>query len=233
MKLKVLDLKNETAVFLIENINYSFANGLRRIFMNRVPTLAIEYVDFIENDSVISDEVLAHRLGLIPLTFGEKLFVTRDECKCNGKGCSNCQVELKMNKVGPCTVYSGDLISSEPSVKPVYDNIIICRLGSGMKLEFLAYASLGIGEKHPKWQASLTTYVNLVKNAENKKTKKCWTQDYNLYCVECFEDLKDVTVEKDKFLFYLESVSGLTAKRIIEDGLEYAKKYLNQLKKAI
>ncbi|MFH8038532.1 MAG: DNA-directed RNA polymerase subunit D [Candidatus Aenigmatarchaeota archaeon] len=232
MKIKKLHSDNEKMVFLVDGIDYSFANGLRRIFMNMVPTLAIEYVDFIENDSVINDEVLAHRLGLIPLTFEKNLLVMREDCSCKGKGCSNCMIELRIKKEGPCTVYSRDLISSESSVKPLYDNIIICRLASGMKLELIAYAFLGIGEESPKWQASLATYVNVVKEQKGK-TKKCWTQDYGIYCVECFEDLKDIEVEKDKFLFYVESVSGLTTERVVEEGLEFAKKYLGKVKKVL
>jgi len=233
MKVKMLNINEREAVFSIEGINYWEANFLRRVFMNNVPTLAIEYADIIENDSVINDEVLVHRLSLIPFSFEPKTLVPKEECNCNGKGCSNCLVEIKLKKEGTTVVYSKDLVTKDPSIKPLYDNIIICRLINDMKLELIAYATVGFGEKHPRWQASVCSYVNLIKEFDNKKLKKCWTQDFNVYCVECVENLDNVKVEENKFLFYLESVSGLSSKRIIEEGFEVAEKYLGKIKKAL
>lgn len=58
--------------FSLIGINAAIANALRRILIAEVPTLAIETIYFINNTSVIQDEVLAQRLGLIPLK-GDKL----------------------------------------------------------------------------------------------------------------------------------------------------------------
>ena len=48
-------------------IDASIANSFRRILLSEVPTMAFDRVYIYNNTSVIQDEVLAHRLGLIPL----------------------------------------------------------------------------------------------------------------------------------------------------------------------
>ena len=69
MNIKILEKSDMKVRFLLEKASPAFANALRRVAKNEVPTLAIEYVDFEENTSGMFDELIAHRLGLIPLTF--------------------------------------------------------------------------------------------------------------------------------------------------------------------
>lgn len=51
------------------HVDVSFVNALRRILLSEIPTVAIEMVYMLDNTSIIHDEVLAHRLGLIPIKF--------------------------------------------------------------------------------------------------------------------------------------------------------------------
>jgi DNA-directed RNA polymerases I and III subunit RPAC1 len=67
VQIEVKELCDERVVFELININVAFANALRRILIAEVPTIAIETVHLWQNTGVIQDEVLAHRLGLIPL----------------------------------------------------------------------------------------------------------------------------------------------------------------------
>lgn len=143
---------------LIEGIKPAFAGELRRIMVSEVPTMAIEWVDFHANDSVLWDEIVAHRLGLIPLTFDPKFFNFKDECQCEGKGCTRCQVAFALKKTGPCMVYSGDLKTTDDRVKPVFDKIPIVELMEGQELELEAFAELGLGKNHAKWQAAVVGY---------------------------------------------------------------------------
>ncbi|KAK0602870.1 hypothetical protein LWI29_037711 [Acer saccharum] len=65
--------KDDMEVDLI-GIDPSIANAFRRILIAELPTMAIEKVFIANNTSVIQDEVLAHRLGLIPIAVDPRLF---------------------------------------------------------------------------------------------------------------------------------------------------------------
>jgi len=158
LKVKILEKNNYKMKLQIEGINAAFAGELRRIMISEIPTMAIEWVDFHTNDSILWDEIIAHRLGLIPLTFDPDFFNFKDECQCEGRGCTRCQIAFALKKKGPCTVYSGDLKTTDDRVKPVFDKVPIVELMEGQELELEAYAELGIGRKHAKWQGAVVGY---------------------------------------------------------------------------
>ena len=145
--------------FAVKEVNIAFANELRRIMTSEVPTMAVEIVDFKKNDSAIPDELLANRIGQVPLTFDKKAYNFRETCdNCGGKGCSRCQIELVLKKKGPGVVYSGDLKSKAKDVQPVFDKLPLVELFEGEDLQFEAIAELGTGRKHSKWQAAVVGY---------------------------------------------------------------------------
>ncbi|MCS7134823.1 MAG: DNA-directed RNA polymerase subunit D [Candidatus Aenigmarchaeota archaeon] len=158
MKVKIVEKNDYKMKVQIEGINSALAGELRRIMISEIPTMAIEWVDFHANDSILWDEIIAHRLGLIPLTFNPDYFNFRDECVCEGKGCTRCQVAFALKKTGPVMVYSGDLKTTDDRVKPVFDKIPIVELMEGQVLELEAYAELGTGRKHAKWQGAVVGY---------------------------------------------------------------------------
>lgn len=158
MKVEVLSRKGPEMRFSVEGIKPSFASALRRIMIGEIPTMAIEFVDFKKNDTALTDEIIANRMGLIPLTFDEKAYNLQSECKCEGKGCSRCQVTLVLKKKGPAVVYSGDMKSTDKSVKPVHDKIPITELFDGHEIQLEAIAQLGRGRDHAKWQGAVVGY---------------------------------------------------------------------------
>ena len=159
MKVKILKQSKEEMSFTVEDIDHNFANELRRIMISEIPTMAIEFVDFSKNDSALPDELVANRLGQIPLTFDKKAYNMPDECKCEGKGCSRCQVELVLKKKGAGVVYSGDMKSKAKDVQPVFDKIPIAELFEPAdEIQFEAIAQLGNGRTHAKWQAAIIGY---------------------------------------------------------------------------
>lgn len=165
MKVDVLSHKGSELKFSVDGVKPSLASALRRIMISEIPTMAIEFVDFKKNDSALNDEIVANRLGLIPLTFDEKSYNLPSECKCEGKGCSNCQVTLVLKKKGPAVVYSGDMKSTDKDVKPVFDKIPITELFEGQDIQLEAIAQLGRGRDHAKWQGAVVGY----KLEENKR----------------------------------------------------------------
>jgi len=158
LKVKILKKTKDRLEFEVKELTTALAGELRRIMISEIPTMAIEWVDFHKNDSVLWDEIIASRLGLIPLTFDPKFYNFKDDCKCSGKGCSHCQATLVLKKKGPCVVYSGDLKSSDKKVSPLYDNIPITELMEEQELEFEAIAQLGLGKGHAKWQGAVVGY---------------------------------------------------------------------------
>ncbi|MFZ8830526.1 MAG: DNA-directed RNA polymerase subunit D [Candidatus Aenigmatarchaeota archaeon] len=158
IKIDILEKSRETIRFVVDGIKPSFANALRRIMISEVPTMAIEWVDFKKNDSALYDELLAHRLGLIPLTYDRKAYKLPEECMEASVKDSQCYAKLKLKRRGPCTVYSGDLESEDESVKPVFEKIPIVELLDGQEIELIAYARLGYGREHIKWQGAVVGY---------------------------------------------------------------------------
>lgn len=135
-----------------------YANALRRICLNGVPIFAIDTVDIIENSSVLADEGLAHRLGLIPLKTDLKRFNEPTKCECKSEtGCVNCRVMLVLDSGDTDTtrtVMSNELTSEDDSVKPISDNIPIIQLAPGQRVKVECYARLGRGVEHAKWNSS-------------------------------------------------------------------------------
>ena len=251
MEVKILKKDEEKIKFLVEGINSSLAGELRRIMISEIPTMAIEWVDFIKNDSPLWDEIIASRLGQIPLTFDPKFYNLKSECKCGGKGCVHCQVTLTLKKKGPCTVYSGDLISSDKRVKPVYEKIPIVELMDGQELELEATAQLGFGKEHAKWQGAVVGYKNLPKIIVGKggnskeyaercpkhvfeyKNKKLIVKNLlecNL-CMQCVEFSNGaIKVEPDgsKIVFKVERACGLKPEEIVLKSIEILSDKLNE-----
>lgn len=166
--IKILERDNNHIVIEFNDIPRQYVNALRRLSINQVPTFAIDDVVILENSSVMHDEAIAHRLGLIPLRTDLERFVMPDVCDCKSTlGCSKCRVLLVLDTESQDktkVITSADLVSEDEVVKPVSNEIPIVSLAPGQKLKFEAYARLGTGKNHAKWQP---TSVAVVK--DNKK----------------------------------------------------------------
>ena len=137
MKAKRVEKTKDKITLLLEGVEVSLVNALRRAIMGRVPTMAIEEVGFTKNSSALYDEIIAHRLGLVPLKT-DYSYNKREECKCKGEGCSRCQVAFSLDKAGPCSVYASDLKTSDPKVKPVHPGMLLAYLSEGQELSLEA-----------------------------------------------------------------------------------------------
>ena len=155
MKVEVLSHKGPEMRFSVDGVKPSFASALRRIMISEIPTMAIEFVDFKRNDSALPDEVIANRLGMIPLTFDTKAY---EMPPADGKRTSRHEVKMVLKKKGPGVVYSGDMKTTDKSVKPVYDKIPITELFEGQDIQLEATAQLGTGRDHAKWQGAVVGY---------------------------------------------------------------------------
>lgn len=161
--IEVLENVNDKIVIRFINAPRQYVNAIRRLSINEVPTLAIDDVIILENSSVMHDEAVAHRLGLIPLRTDLHRFVLPHDCDCNSTlGCTKCRVLLSMDSEAndkTKVVTSGDLVSEDEVVKPISTEIPIIVLAPAQKLKFEAYARLGFGKDHAKWQPTSASVV--------------------------------------------------------------------------
>jgi DNA-directed RNA polymerase subunit D len=163
------DKKTGRVTFLLKNANPAFANALRRIMIEAVPTMAIEEVEFVQNNSALYDEIMAHRLGLLPLTTDLKGY---DRKKPEDELSAKNSVKLTLKAKGPCTVYAEDLKSKDPKVKPVNPKTPIVKLLKGQELELEATAVLGVGKDHVKFAPCLAWYTYKPKVTVNNNSKE-------------------------------------------------------------
>ena len=188
---------------LIEDTDASQVNALRRAIMADVPKMAISKVMFtlgvnqdnnrgeiFESVNALPDEVIAHRLAMIPIpTQPDEGMAFPDACEnCmdlaeEDKGCPMCQVLYTLNVQGPSAdsdepyrvVRAGDLTNvSDPvfDISEEMQSIPITYLAQGQFLEFIAFATLGRGRDHAKWSAASAVTFQPLYEAELKKPKK-------------------------------------------------------------
>ncbi len=142
----------------LKGVPLQYANALRRICLNGIPIFAIDTVDIIENSSVLPDEGLAHRLGLIPIKTDLSRFNEPSKCDCQSEtGCANCKVMLVLDSGDSDvtrTILSNDLTSEDDAVKPISDKIPIVQLAPGQRIKVECYARLGRGTEHAKWNSA-------------------------------------------------------------------------------
>lgn len=258
MKIQILDKTVSSITFLAEGISNDVAGEMRRVMVSEIPTMAIEWVDFKKNDSVLQDEIIANRLGQVSLTYNKGSYNLPENCKCGGKGCSRCQIKLTLKKVGPCIVYSGDLKSKDKSVVPVFDKIPIVKLYENQEIEFLATAQLGLGKEHAKWQGAVVGYRNVPNFSINVKDEKEMEKYIKIcpkhlivkskrklivtnplecnMCMQCVEASNgNIKIEplKDSFIFTVESASGLKPDEIVLLATEMIGKKLKDFAKGM
>ena len=257
MEVKILNKSQDKLVFSINGIKPALANSLRRLMMVEVPVLAIDTVEFSKNSSALYDEIIAHRLGLIPLKTDLKSYNLKEECKCKGKGCALCELKLTLSVNGPNTVYSSNLKSTDPKVIPVYGEIPIVELAKKQSLELIATAILGKGKTHAKFSPGLIYYRSYpIFNVKDKSKLKKVEEElkdiitikgdkieiknvlrWNEGCEEILEmnDI-EVTYSKENFIFFVESWGQLKPEEIVKKALEIFDEKLDEfgekLKKA-
>ena len=142
----------------IKGVSLHYANALRRICLNGIPVFAIDTVDIIENSSVLADEGIAHTLGLIPL---------KTELKGSDESSRVMLVLDSEATENTKVITSAELESKDQVVKPISNQIPIIHLAPGQRIKLEAYARLGRGTEHSKWNsANVSVLTNTDKTDE-------------------------------------------------------------------
>ena len=165
MSLEITNENDEKVSVKIKGVPLQYANALRRICLNGVPIYAVESIDVLENSSVLADEGVAHRVGLIPLK--TDLDASRD-------GNENDKIMITLDSGvsdETRTILSGELKSQDESVIPTSNDIPIVTLAPGQSIKFEAYARLGKGTEHARWNsANVVTLTDTEKDDEKVLT---------------------------------------------------------------
>ena len=262
MEIEVLEKDDKNMRLLIREVDVPFINALRRVVLAEVPCMAIDEIVVIENSSILQDEIIAHRFGLIPLKTDLDGYNLPEECPCKSEfGCNLCRVTLTLDaesKEGTRTVYSGELKSENPDIAPVSDKIPIIKLAKEQRLKLEAYARLGKGKNHAKWQpVSMCTYKYFPKieiSSKNcdacgkcveicprkvlaKTEGKIEIRDLMacILCQDCVNACPQnppaikISWEENTFIFSLESTGALTPKRIMTEAIKILDENLKDL----
>ena len=162
MSLKIINENEQKVSVEIKGVPIQYANALRRICLNGVPVYAVESVDILDNSSVLADEGLAHRIGLIPLK-------TDLEASKDGNETDKIMITLDSGVSDETrTVLSGELKSQDSNVIPTSNDIPIVTLAPGQSLKFEAYARLGKGTEHARWNSANIATLTDSENEDEK-----------------------------------------------------------------
>lgn len=266
MKIEVLEKDATNLRVVVKDADVPLMNALRRIVLAEVPAMAIADVVMIENSSILQDEMIAHRLGLIPLKTDLDSYNLPEECECKSEfGCTQCRVTLTLNAESPegtRSVYSGELISDNLNVVPVTEKVPIIKLAKGQKLKLEAYARLGKGKVHAKWQPvsgcgykyypkitlpekgceDCTKCVDICpKKVLAIKNEKVSVRDLLActLCMDCVEACPNkekgikVEWEKNSFIMNIESTGALPPERILTEANKILEKQLKEFKEEL
>ncbi len=192
--LELLELNDTTITLRLTGYPIPYANAIRRLALSDVPTMAIDFVYFHDNESSVYDEIIAHRLGLIVLHSDEALkkYGSPEECRDANEGDEHCYVKVYLYYEVPNDAAEGvyvkasDLKFSDPDVKPAYPDTPIIYLAPGQRIQAVAYARLGRGYEHGKWSpASISAlrYSTLVEYNGANVSPAC------LECVSAYPEV--------------------------------------------
>jgi len=208
VKIEIIEERDDHVTVLLKDTDRAFANALRRTLMSDVPKMAIHRVRFelgtitdnqtgetYESVGALPDEVIAHRLAMIPIpTFHDEFCFLEDDPGNEGLpreewGTPASQIIYHCSARGTPEghlVTAGDLnvLGEEKlQIPETYRDIPITKLYSGQYIEFYAYAVLGVGSNHSKWNpVSGVSFSSrkIATIARPTKAKELWGLDLTI-----------------------------------------------------
>ena len=255
MQIKIIELEERKCKFILQDSTPAKANALRRTMLTDIPKMAIDEVEFhlgpidvdgkeFESITPLFDEIIAHRLGMVPVPTDYELFTERENCSCGGEGCPSCEIMYSLNKHGPCTVLSGDLQPlGDAKLKVKDEEIPIVELADGQSVLIYAHARMGTAKKHVKWQVANGVgykYMPVIDvgdvDSPEEIAEACPKKVFDVekgkltakrpldcsLCQTCAEMDPAVKVEGDStnFVFTFETDGSLTAQQVLDKAAE-------------
>ena len=248
--------KKGKLILLVKNSDEVFVNCIRRLIIEEVPTLAVEDLEIKENNSALYDEMLGLRLGLMPIKTDLKSYNLKEQCKCSGAGCAQCELtlSLKANKKG--VVKASEAVSTDPKCTFVHDEMPVVKLISKQKIDLTMKAVLGQGKMHAKWSPGTAYYraealvtVGKISNPEllaekctdgvleinGSKVKVNPEKVYQSNLLELYQTLdKGIQVEyTDNSILTIESWGQLSCKEMLLQTAEIMSSKIEEMEKLL
>ncbi|MCL4400886.1 DNA-directed RNA polymerase subunit D [Candidatus Parvarchaeota archaeon] len=249
MEAQKIKSDGKVTTLLLADFKLSLVNALRRAIINGVSTLAMDDVTIYKNTSPMYDEILASRLGLIPLKTDSAIKKSKKEFL------------FKLKETGPKTIHASDLIPSDKDVTPVYPETLIINLKEGESVELEAKAVFGTGQEHIKFSPAHVFYhfypvidikkgaikeaekiaalcpIDILEGSGDKlSVKKGKLQDCIL-CKACedFAGSDNIKISSDakRTVFEIETWGQLETKDILDQALECLTEELNEISKKV
>ncbi|KAM4043077.1 DNA-directed RNA polymerases I and III subunit RPAC1 [Anomaloglossus baeobatrachus] len=188
-RVDVVRMEDDVLEFDMVGIDAALANAFRRILLAEVPTMAVEKVYVYKNTSIIQDEILAHRLGLIPIRADPRLFEYQNSGDAEGTDIDTLQFELSVrcsrnlraskDSSDPNELYrdhrvytshmkwlpqgnQADLFPESDPPRPVHPDILIAQLRPGQEIHVVMHCVKGIGKDHAKFSPVATASYRLL-----------------------------------------------------------------------
>ena len=281
MKVNVLQMEDYYAQIEFKDVNYSFVNSVRRSLVSMVPCLALHEIDFhmgslgsyvdgesgdereYESISAMFNEIVAHRLGMLPIPTDEKTIEAFGDSI--GDDSKQPDIMYSLHKQGPCTVYSGDLepVSGDDSLVIPETNVPIVKLAEGQAILVYAKAKMGNAQKHTKWQCAVAprfyqaptitvssgkgskAIFDIVDKKDFKKKGKSHVIDNPVKAHAALSKLEqlwndkeakesmEVSTKKDHFIFEFETNGAMKANLALEQALKALDGHCNEFASAI
>ncbi|XP_028396021.1 DNA-directed RNA polymerases I and III subunit RPAC1-like [Dendronephthya gigantea] len=187
-RIDVVSLEENNIEFDMVGIDASIANAFRRILLAEVPTMAIEKIHIFNNTTIIQDEVLVHRLGLIPIFADPRMFNFKisEEEEWTEDNVIEFELKVKCTRnprasneaVVPDDLYINHKVTTKhlkwipkgnqkekfgpDGIRPVHDDILIAKLIPGHELDLRLFCFKGIGQDHAKFSPVATASYRLL-----------------------------------------------------------------------
>ncbi len=230
-------IKTDEKTVFKTSMSVSLANAVRRS-VNEIPTLAIDEVDIYKNDSALYDEILAHRLGLIPLK--------------NQKTKEGEFVELKL--ASAAKGQHKEVLAKELGKDVVHENTLIVILDKDQEIELVAKARQGKGIEHSKFSPGIIYYRQFNKLAIGKeaetnqelakiypeafsfeagrlKIKNEWALDVDIEGLDEFKGIKATPTEEQ--IVIVESWGQTSSSDVFLDAIKALNKNLDEVVKEL